>query len=272
MTVPAPKLYPLPAAMIALAIAAAPSAEASDSRRILRISDTAVVLTPGVAAGLARFAVSIAPDASQAASVMATASAYDAAVTKAGAALKDFHVASSGYAAAAVRLSALAWSGTQSAVATASALNESSPERRAALARAGRGAQAVFDSVMTIADLAGSYVETQDEGAVRLEAPASAAGIAASYSAAASGLTAFQRTMTEKVDLGRAMQALDDLSHDVLAVIGPSDVRAIPRNTAFIQIKAAKDALADLSSMTPPHLDMMAITNLEILRLAGRGL
>jgi hypothetical protein len=258
--------------MIALAIAAVPSAEASDARRVLKISHSAVVLTPGAAAELTRFAAAFAPGAAHADTVMAVASSYDSAIADAASALKSFHKASSDYASATSKLGAMAWSNTQSALKTASALNDSSPSARAGLVRAAQGAQAIFDSAMTIADLAGSYGEWSDQESARLESPASADGIAASYSAAVSGVAALQRSMSERVNWGRAMQALDDLSHDVMAVIGADDTRAVPRNTAFIQIKAAKDAMSDLRSIITPQLDLMAITQLEILRLAGRGL
>lgn len=267
MSVPALKMSPIPAAVIALAFAAAPAANAADCKSIHMKSAAAMKSESGAAAGMIRWAAAVAPETASSSAVIGTAMAYDAAVAEAATALKTFQAAASEFAASTSRLSSTAWTNTQSAIRTAQLTEDAAS--RAGLARAVRGAQAVYDGLMTVADLSGVFAGEVAE--VSLDEP-TADGIMASVASAASGAAALREAMADRVNWTVITKAMDDLTHDVLAVIGKGEDRAVPRNTAFIQIKAAQDALVGLRSLSAPDLDMMAITHLEILRLAGRGL
>jgi hypothetical protein len=271
MTVPAPKLSPLPAAMIALAFAAATSAEAEDGKRIHMSSHTAATAQTGPAVAMTQWASTIAFAGSSSIAID-SAAACDRGLSGMQAALDAFRLASVDYVASAAKLSAVAWSNVHAVVLTASLIKDDQPVSAAAIARVSHGAQAVFDGLLTVTDLVAGYAWTAEEIGGEATVHPSSQGIAASYASASAAVTRLRQSFAERLDWARITQSMDDLSHDVMAVIGPSETRAAPRTSAFIQIKAANDALADLRTLTAPDIDVLAITNMEILRLAGRGL
>ena len=271
MTVPAPKFSPLPAAMIALAFATVSSADAEDGKKIHMKTAAAMTAEIGPASAMTAWASAFAP-ARPADAAMSVAVGYDAALLGVQTSLASFRLASSHYAASMASLGKQAWTNVHDLARTARVMGETQPVSAAALARTSQGAQAVLGGLLSVADIVGTFGQTVEEDHARAETSPALAGMTSSFSSATSALSTLQQAMIERLDWTQVMQAMEDLSHDVIAVIGPTEQRAVPRNAAFIQIKAASDALADIRAMKAPEIDVLAITNMEILRLAGRGL